>query len=121
VAPATVNANSVNRLPVNPPMNATGANTATTTMFIAMMEPASSRPVFRAAFIGESPASTWREAFSTITMASSTTVPMARTSASRVNRLIEKPNINIRNTPPTSDSGIVTAGTKAARSDPRKR
>ena len=48
-----------------------------------------SRAPTRAASKGGLPSSMWRWMFSTTTIASSTTRPMARTIASRVSRLIE--------------------------------
>src|SRR3546814_1861297 len=59
--------------------------------------------------------------FSTTTMASSTTRPIASTIASKVKRLREKPNASISAAEPTSDSGIVTTGISTARRDPRNR
>ena len=52
-------------------------------------------------------------------MASSTTRPVASTSASSVSRLIEKPSSAIIAKVPISDSGMVTSGTSTARGDPR--
>ena len=53
-------------------------------------------------------------------IASSTTRPIASTSASRVSRLIEKPNSSITAKVPISDSGIVTTGITTERGEPRK-
>ena len=57
--------------------------------------------------------------FSTTTMASSTTSPIASTIASRVSKLIEKPSASIIAAVPTSDSGTVTTGISTERNDPR--
>ena len=65
------------------------------------------------------PSSRWRLTFSTTMMASSTTRPIASTSASRVSRLIEKPNASIIVKVPTSDSGMATVGISTERSEPR--
>ncbi|CPL77136.1 Uncharacterised protein [Bordetella pertussis] len=59
--------------------------------------------------------------FSSTTMASSTTSPMASTIASRVRVLIEKPNRYIRAQAPTSDTGMVTMGMMLARRLRRKK
>ena len=120
-APASENANSVNRLPTRPPMKPMGAYTATSVVVMAMMGSPSSRAPSMAAWKRDLPISMWRCTFSTTTMASSTTRPMASTMASSVSRFTEKPAINIRKAAPISDSGTATAGTSAARSDPRER
>ena len=65
------------------------------------------------------PASMWRCTFSTTTIASSTTRPMAMTIASNVSRLIEKPISQIRKSTPTRDSGIATSGISTTRGEPR--
>src|SRR6266513_2471563 len=54
-------------------------------------------------------------------MASSTTSPMASTSASRVSRFRLKPSASISVATPTSDKGIVTTGMTTERIDPRNR
>ncbi len=59
--------------------------------------------------------------FSTTTIASSTTRPIAITIASNVSRLIENPIIQIRNSTVTSESGMATIGIATTRSDPRNR
>jgi hypothetical protein len=53
-------------------------------------------------------------------MASSTTRPMARTSASSVSVLIVKPSTSISAKAPISDTGIVTSGISVARKLRRK-
>ena len=58
--------------------------------------------------------------FSSTTIASSTTRPIASTSASSVSVLIEKPSTSISVNAPTSDTGIVTSGTSIARQLRRK-
>ena len=58
--------------------------------------------------------------FSSITMASSTTRPMASTMASRVRVLIEKPSAQITKQVPISETGMVTIGTVTARGERRK-
>ncbi|MCY1559802.1 hypothetical protein D9M68_968750 [compost metagenome] len=61
----------------------------------------------------------WRCTFSTTTMASSTTNPMASTIASRVSRLMLKPNASISAAAPSIDSGMATTGMTTLRSEPR--
>ena len=87
---ASVNANSVNSAPVRPPWKPMGTYTAISTTTIAMMGLASSRAAMSDACSGVLPSSfMWRSTFSTTMMASSTTSPIASTSASSVSRLIE--------------------------------
>ena len=59
--------------------------------------------------------------FSIITIASSTTRPMASTSASRVRMLIEKPNMLRKMNDASSEMGTVTAGISVALTLPRNR
>ena len=58
--------------------------------------------------------------FSTTTMASSTTMPMARTSPNSVSVLMENPNALMTAKVPTSDTGIVSVGISVARQSCRK-
>ena len=63
-----------------PGVNPTGTNTAMSTSEVAMMGPVTSRHGEVGGLAGASrSSSSWRETFSTTTMASSTTRPMART------------------------------------------
>ena len=48
-------------------------------------------------------------------------MPMAKTIANSVSRLIEKPIEYIKNRAPTNDSGTVTAGIIELRSEPRNK
>ena len=59
--------------------------------------------------------------FSTPTMASSTTIPIASTNASKVNKLTEKPISNIKKNTPIKDNGIVTIGISTERNAPRNK
>ena len=59
--------------------------------------------------------------FSSTTMASSTTRPMASTIASKVSVLMEKPKRYISAQAPTSDTGMVTMGMMLARRLRRKK
>ncbi len=63
-----------------------------------------------AACIGFSPASRWRAMFSSITIASSTTKPVAMVSAIRVRLLSENPARYMTPKVPTSDSGTAIDG-----------
>src|SRR3546814_10108611 len=59
--------------------------------------------------------------FSSITIASSTTSPIASTIASNVRVLMVKPNAYIRPNAPISETGIVTSGISVARQLRRNR
>ena len=87
-APASVTANSRKSAPVSP-READRRETAASVMVMATTGPKISRMPAIAACIGFSPPSRCRWMFSTTTMASSTTRPMASTMASSVRRLIE--------------------------------
>ena len=88
-APASVMANSRKSDPVSPPVKASGANTAASVMVIATMGPTISCMPLKEACMGDSPSSMCRWMFSTTTMASSTTSPIASTMARSESRLIE--------------------------------
>ena len=90
--PTSVIANSVNSAPVSPRRNAIGTYTAISTTVMAMIGDANCRAERRAASSGVAPSATSRDTFSTTMIASSTTSPVARTSASNVSRLIVNPN-----------------------------
>ena len=120
-APARVNANSVNSTPVSPPWKPIGRYTAISVVVIATTGHASSRAPRIEASNGVIPSSMCRWMFSSTMIASSTTMPIASTIASRVSRLMVKPISNIRNNAPISDSGMVTAGISTLRSEPRNR
>ena len=79
-----------------------------------------SRAPLIAAANGAMPASTCRLMFSSMTMASSTTSPTASTMASSVSVLTEKPNAHMKTNAPTSETGMVTIGTRVARKLRRK-
>ena len=67
------------------------------------------------------PSSMCRWMFSTTTIASSTTSPIASTMARSVSRLIVKPIASMRKQAPTSESGMATIGMMTERTEPRKR
>ena len=79
VETAMVTANWRKNWPVMPLMNAHGTNTAHSTRATAMTGPVTSSIALRAASRGGRPCSSQRSTFSTTTMASSTTMPMAST------------------------------------------
>jgi hypothetical protein len=56
-----------------------------------------------------------RSTFSTTTIASSTTMPMARTKPNSDRLLSENPNAAMKKNVPMSDTGIATIGMTAAR------
>jgi hypothetical protein len=89
IATDTVTANSRNTRPTIPPISSTGMNTAISEKVIEMIVKPISRAPFRAASNGRIPRSMWRTMFSSMTMASSTTNPTDRVSASSVMLLIE--------------------------------
>ncbi|MND80910.1 hypothetical protein D3C80_726920 [compost metagenome] len=91
MAAARVMENSRNRLSMIPPMNRIDRNTATSDTFIdSKVKPTSWAPRY-AALIGRTPSSMCREMFSSTTMASSTTSPVARISAISDRLFSEKP------------------------------
>ena len=68
-----------------------------------------------AASKGGIPSSMCRTMFSSITIASSTTRPMASTMASRVSVLTVKPNAYMSANAPMRETGMVTSGISVAR------
>ena len=88
-APARATESSRNRRPVLPSMKPTGRNTATSTVVVAITAKATWFVPRCEATSRGSPRSTRRWMFSSTTMASSTTRPIASTRASSVSRLIE--------------------------------
>ncbi len=114
-APASVSANSVNSRPVRPGVKASGAYTAASVSVIATTAKLISLAPFSAAWKGSSPSSMWRKMFSSTTMASSTTRPMASTSASSVSVLMVKPAAAMMPKAPIRLTGMVTIGMIDAR------
>ncbi len=82
---------------------------------MAMTAGVTSSMARKAASRGEYPSSMSRSTFSTTTIASSTTMPIASTRPNSDSVLIEKPNAHITANVPTSDTGTATSGTTAAR------
>ena len=114
MATANVMANSRNKRPTTSAINNKGINTAIkdkvreTKVKLICFAPLS------AAFIGVSPSSICRAIFSNITMASSTTNPVAMVSAIRVRLLSEKPSTYITAKVPINDKGTTMEGIKVA-------
>ncbi|MNQ70913.1 hypothetical protein D3C85_855660 [compost metagenome] len=101
-------------------MNRMERNTATSDTFIDNRVKPTSREPLSAAASGLSPASMCREMFSSTTMASSTTRPVAMISAISDRLFSEKPSRCMAAKLPTSDTGTASAGISAARQRPRK-
>ena len=85
-----------------------------------MIGPVTSRIAATVASRGDKPRSIFRSTFSTTTIASSTTIPMARIKPNSDNTLIEKPNTNISAKVPTIDTGTASNGIIDARHVCRK-
>ena len=96
-------------------MNATGTNTADNTSAIAMIGPLTSSIARWLASRGERPSSMCRSTFSTTTIASSTTMPIAKTSPNSDSVLIENPVASITAKVPTIEIGTATSGMIDAR------
>ena len=111
----SVTANSRNSRPIWPPMNSSGINTATSDKLIATTVKPTSRAPSSAAVKRSMPASRWRLVFSSTTMASSTTKPVATVSAIRLRLFSEKPSKYITAKVPSSDTTVATAGMTVAR------
>ena len=103
-----------------PVMKAVGTNTEQSTRAIAITGPATSPIARRAASRAGNPPANQRSTFSTTTIASSTTIPMASTRPNSERLLREKPNSRIAANVPTSDTGTATIGMIVARQSWRK-
>src|SRR3954467_8432530 len=88
-----------------PGIKAVGTNTAASTSAMAITAVPTSSMVLCAASLGESPSAMLRSTFSTTTMASSTTMPMASTIPNNVSVFSEKPSAAMTAQVPTSDPG----------------
>ncbi len=113
-------ANSRKSEPVSPPVKPSGDSTAASVSVIAITGPVISFMPMIEASSGVSPSSIWRWMFSTTTIASSTTSPIASTMASSESRLSEKPTASRIEQTPISDSGMVRTGISTERNEPRK-
>ena len=120
-ANARTKPNSANNRPAMPGKKEIGMNTAASVAVVASTAKNTCLRPWTAAARGPRPRARWREMFSMTTMASSTTRPVARTSASSVMMLIEKPTSHIAASVPISAIGTVMAGMKVTRAERRKR
>ena len=102
-------------------MKASGTNTATSTAAMAIIGLVTSFIARYVASRAESPAAMLRSTFSTTTMASSTTMPIASTSPKSDSALIEKPKRYRNASVPTIDTGTATSGMIEARQVCRNR
>ena len=116
---ARVMANSRKSLPVLPGMKARGTNTAMRVAVVAMTAKPISRAPSKEASSGGSPSSMRRCTFSISTMASSTTMPMASTMASRVSTLMEALKKLITMKAAMIETGIATMATMVERQSRR--
>ena len=114
-------ANCLYSVPVTPPRKATGRNTATSTSTMEISAPAICVIASLAACSAERPLlAMLASTFSTTTIASSTTRPIARIRPKRVSMLMEKPSRCMPTNVPTMDTGTARIGITVARSDCRK-
>ena len=121
VAAAMVSPNWRYITPVMPPRNEVGTNTASSTRVVAMIGPETSSIARMDACLGVTPGSSrLRATFSTTTIASSTTMPMASTSPKSVRVLMVNPRAAMTAKVPISETGMVSAGISVARKSCRK-
>ena len=104
-----------------PVTKAVGTNTAVSTSAMAMSAEPTSSMLLLAASRGDRPAAILRSTFSTTTIASSTTMPMASTRPNSDRLLSVKPNSSITKKVPISDTGMAASGMIAARQVCRNR
>ena len=116
---ATTRPNSRNKRPVIPCRKITGKNTTASVTVVEMIANVISDDPFSPASRGSSPCSMRLKMFSIITIASSTTNPVARTTPKSVRRLMEKPKSHRKKNADTSDTGIATTGMIVARHERR--
>ncbi len=115
-----VNANCLKSCPVIPDINAVGTKTANRTRVVAMTGPVISLIAVMAACLGVIPSAIYRDVLSTTTIASSTTIPIARTIPNRDSMFNENPSPDIIANVPTRETGMATTGTTVARQSCRK-
>jgi hypothetical protein len=104
-----------------PLTKAVGTNTAHSTSATAMTAPLTSFMAWMVASRGARPLAMLRSTFSTTTMASSTTMPMASTRPNRDRLFSEKPKTCMTASVPMSDTGTASSGMMEARQLCRKR
>src|SRR6266480_2360414 len=102
-------------------MNAVGMNTAESTSAVATIGPVTSRIACFVASKGDLPRAMLRSTFSTTTIASSTTMPIASTRPKSDSALIEKPKRYATENVPTIETGTATSGMIEARQVCRNR
>ena len=106
-------------IPVEPEKNAIGPNTAASTSPMPIRALVICSIDLAVASRGDSPSSLMiRSTFSTTTIASSTSSPMASTMANMVSMLIEKPNSPSTAKVPRSTTGTAMVGIRVARMFP---
>ena len=104
-----------------PGRKAVGTKTAYSTRVVATMGPVTWAMARLAASLALSFSSSMRRwVFSTTTMASSTTMPMARMIANRETVLMDSPAASRTAKVPMIDPGMARTGTRVERQSPRK-
>ena len=117
-----VTANCRYMRPVRPGRKPVGTNTASSTSVVAITGPVTCFMALRVAARESKPSSAMiRCTFSTTTMASSTTRPMARISANNEMVLALKPSASRTAKVPISDTGIASVGISVDRQSCRNR
>ena len=102
--------------PVDPPKNAMGTNTADSTSAMPISAPVICPMLLRVASFGDRPSSSiTRSTFSTTTMASSTSRPIASTMANMVSVLMVKPAAASTPNVPSRTTGTAIVGISVAR------
>ena len=119
-APAITMLNSWNKRPVMPSMNMIGRNTAISVMVVETTAKKISLDPSIPALRGETPRSMRMYMFSVTTMASSTTSPTDKTTASMERTFMENPARYMTKNAPTRETGITTTGTSVTRQSLRK-
>src|SRR5690606_5254521 len=121
IATINVTPNWLYKQHVRPVMNVTGINTAHINIVIETMAPEISPIAFFVAVGASSPVSSiFACTASTTTMASSTTIPMARTNANKVKRFNENPNRLRKKNVPIIDTGTAINGINVERKSCKK-
>ena len=115
VETAIVRANCRKNCPTIPVMKPQGTNTAHSTRATPMMGPVTSSIARSAASLGERPCSIHRSTFSTTTIASSTTMPIASTSPNSDSELRLNPSACMKASVPTIATGTEISGMRVAR------
>ena len=117
---ASVKPNSRNKAPACPPRNDSGTKTAASVAVVVTTAKNTCWVPKTAAARAPIPSDRRRTMFSKTTMASSTTMPVARTSARSIRMLIENPASQTAAKVPIKATGSAMAGIKVARRSIRK-